>query len=128
MEFKLFHTNLNVLDLDRSIAFYKEAFGLNVVRTVEVGNGACVMAFLSDGVNKHTIELTWLRDRKEPYELGDNLFHIALTSANYEEGFELHKRMGCYHHGDPDTGRYFVADPDGYILEIFPFPPRPVTF
>ena len=118
MNFTFAHNNFNVLDLEKSLAFYREALGLEVVRRVE--KPGFVLAFLGDGTTSHRLELTWLKDRKEPYNLGDNEFHLAFTVADFEAAYEVHKKMGCICYENKGMGIYFIADPDGYWLEIVP--------
>ena len=65
-------------------------------------------------------ELTWLRDREEPYNLGDNEIHLAFTVDDMEKAMELHKEMDCVCYENPGMGIYFISDPDGYWLEIVP--------
>ena len=118
MKFTFAHNNFNVLDLEKSLAFYREALGLEVVRRVE--KPGFVLAFLGDGTTSHRLELTWLKDRKEPYNLGDNEFHLAFTVADFEAAYEVHKKMGCICYENKAMGIYFISDPDGYWLEIIP--------
>ena len=66
------------------------------------------------------MELTWLRDRTEPYDLGYNEFHLAFQADDYEAAYRLHKSMGCVCFENPGMGIYFIADPDGYWIEIVP--------
>lgn len=120
MHFTIDHNNLNVLDLDKSLAFYKEALGLIEVRRHEARDGSFVLVFLGDATTPHRIELTWLRDRREPYELGDNEIHLAFTTDDYRQAHELHQRMGCICYENEAMGIYFINDPDGYWLEILP--------
>ena len=77
------HNNINVFDLEKSVAFYKEALGLTEVRRHTAQDSSFTLVFLGDGVTTHRIELTWLRDRKEPYNLGDNEMHIAFSVDDY---------------------------------------------
>jgi len=120
MKFTIAHNNINVFDLDKSLAFYKEALGLEVTRKHEAPDGSFILAFLEDGTTPHKIELTWLRDRKEPYNLGDDESHIAFTADDYEAAYQLHKKMGCICYENIGMGLYFIEDPDGYWLEIVP--------
>ena len=120
MKFKFSHNNLNVLDLQKSLAFYKEALGLQEVRRKNAADGGFILAFLGDGATSHTLELTWLRDRKEKYNLGDNEIHLAFTVADYAAAHELHKKLGCICYENEAMGIYFIEDPDGYWLEILP--------
>ena len=62
MKFAFYHNNINVYDLDKSVAFYKEALGLTVSRTKEASDGSFKLVFLGDGVTEHLLELTWLID------------------------------------------------------------------
>lgn len=116
---KFDHFNINVLDLERSIAFYKQALGLTVCGQIEGPEGAFKIVYLNNEQSDFKLELTWLRDRKEPYNLGDNEFHICLrVPGNYEAVRAYHKEMGCVCYENHDMGLYFINDPDGYWLEI----------
>ena len=70
------HFNFNVLDLERSLAFYRQALELEVVEEKEAGDGSFKLVYLGDGETGFRLELTWLRDRTEPYELGEQEFHL----------------------------------------------------
>ena len=120
MKFVINHNNLNVLDLNKSIAFYQQALGLKEVRRKEASDGSFILVFLGDGQTPHSIELTWLRDRTEPYNLGENEFHIAFTVDDFAAAHALHSEMGCICYENKGMGIYFSADPDGYWLEVVP--------
>ena len=120
MGFLFAHNNFNVLELERSLAFYEKALGLKEVRRKLGPDGSFILVFLGDGTTPHTLELTWLRDRKEKYELGDNEFHLAFKADDYAAAHALHKEMGCICFENEEMGIYFIADPDGYWLEILP--------
>lgn len=120
MQFTFAHNNLNVLDLNRSLAFYSDALGLNEVRRKEASDGSFIIVFLSDGTTPHQLELTWLRDRSDAYNLGDNEFHLAFRIDDYDAAHQKHADMGCICFENPSMGIYFIADPDGYWLEIIP--------
>jgi len=120
MSFTFAHNNLNVFDLERSLAFYREAFGVTEKRRIEAPDGSFVIVFLSDGRVPHLLELTWMRERKEPYNLGDNEFHLAFVADDYAAAHAQHARMGCICYENPAMGIYFVNDPDGYWLEVLP--------
>lgn len=68
---KFNHFNFNVLDLDKSLAFYKEALGLEPVREKEASDGSFKLVYLGDGLTEFQLELTWLKDRDKPYDLGE---------------------------------------------------------
>ena len=118
MKSKILHTNINVLDLDRSLVFYEKALGLREAR--RISREGFTLVFLSDETGGHQIELTHLHDRKEPYNLGDNEFHIAFSVEDFNAAYKLHKEMNCICYENKDMGIYFIEDPDGYWLEIMP--------
>ena len=120
MNFTFNHNNLNVLDLEKSLDFYKKALGLEVVRKKEASDGSFILAFLSDKTSTQKLELTWLRDWDRPYNLGDNEFHLAFETDDFDAAFKYHKEMGCVCFENPDMGIYFISDPDGYWIEIIP--------
>ena len=106
---KFAHNNFNVLNLEKSMAFYEEALNLKEVRRVEKPDFTLV--YLGD--NGET-------PRKEPYNLGENEFHLAFVTDDYEALHEKHRKMGCICYENPMMGIYFINDPDGYWLEILP--------
>lgn len=115
------HFNINVLDLERSIAFYEKALGLHESHRKEAADGSFVLVYLADGVTEFLLELTWLRDRKEPYELGDNESHLCFrVSGDYDAVRRYHKEMGCVCFENEAMGLYFINDPDDYWIEILP--------
>lgn len=120
MNFRFDHNNFNVLDLKKSITFYEEALGLHETGRIDGPDGAFIIVYMGDGESKHSLELTWLRDRKEPYNLGDNEFHLAFTTPDMEAAHALHAKMGCICYENPEMGIYFITDPDNYWLEIVP--------
>ena len=120
MKFKFDHNNINVLDLEKSVSFYKEALGFEEVRRKEASDGSFILVFLGDGETNHKLELTWLRDWKEPYNLGDNEFHLAVKVDNFDAAYEHHKNMGCICYENKNMGIYFINDPDDYWIEIIP--------
>jgi len=120
MDFKISHTNINVYDLEKSLAFYKEALGLEVSRRRKADDGSFELTFLTDSSATYHIELTWLRDKDGPYDLGDNESHIAFVTDDYEAAHALHSEMGCICYENKAMGLYFIEDPDGYWLEILP--------
>ncbi len=119
--FTFAHYNFNVKDLDKSLAFYRDALGLTVARSKEAEDGSYKIVFLTDGKTDFRLELTWLRDwEKDGYDLGDNEMHLAFTAADYAAAHEQHAAMGCICYENEKMGIYFIEDPDGYWLEIVP--------
>ncbi len=120
MNFKMVHNNFNVSDLDRAKQFYSEALGLVVLREREAADGSFKLCFLGDGKSDWQLELTWLRDHPQKYDLGENEIHLCLCTDDYEAAHARHEEMGCICYENPGMGLYFIEDPDGYWLEIVP--------
>lgn len=115
------HFNINVRDLDKSIEFYNKSLGLREVKRKEAGDGSFILVYLSDGVTPFTLELTWLRDHTEAYELGENESHLCLrVEGDYDAIRAYHKSMGCVCFENHEMGLYFINDPDDYWIEILP--------
>lgn len=118
---KFDHFNINVLDLERSVAFYKKALGLMSCGEINGPEGAFKIIYLKNDESDFRLELTWLRDKKEPYELGDNESHLCLrVPGDYDAVRAFHKEMGCVCFENVDMGLYFIEDPDGYWIEVLP--------
>ena len=115
------HFNINVTDLNKSIEFYRKALGLKEVARKEAGNGSFILVYLTDGVTPFTLELTWLRDHTQAYELGENESHLCIrVEGDYDQIREYHREMGCISYENHDMGLYFINDPDDYWIEILP--------
>ncbi len=113
---KMVHNNYNVLNLEKSLKFYEEAFGLKVVRRVE--KEEFTLCFIANEYSDHEIELTELKGRTEPYDLGDNEIHLCFATDDFEASYKKHSDMGIICFENPEMGIYFVEDPDGYWLEV----------
>ena len=115
------HFNFNVLDMQRSLAFYKEALGLTPLREKRAADGSYWIVFLQDEAGSpFALELTELRDRKDPYDLGEGEFHLAFRAEDYAAAHEKHEQMGVICFENPKMGIYFIEDPAGYWIEIVP--------
>lgn len=118
---KFDHFNINVLNLEKSIAFYNKALGLTEHHRKEAADGSFVLVYLTDQQTGFLLELTWLRDREEAYELGDNESHLCFRVAGkYDEVHRYHKEMGWVCFENTEMGLYFINDPDDYWIEILP--------
>lgn len=118
--FSFNHFNFNVFDLERSLRFYDEALGLKPVREKNAADGSYRLVYLGDGKTDFTLELTWLRDRDTPYDLGEQEFHLAFVADDIEKAHAKHEALGCICFENPKMGIYFLEDPDGYWIEIIP--------
>ncbi len=120
MPFRMIHENYNVSDLGRSLEFYRQALGLAEVRRKEAADGSFIIVYLAADKGDFELELTWLRDHPQKYDLGECEFHLAFSPDDFEAAHELHRQMGCICYENPAMGIYFIQDPDGYWLEIVP--------
>ena len=118
--FQFNHFNFNILDLERSLKFYEEALDLKPGREKNASDGSYKLVFLGDGVTDFQLELTYLVDRTEPYDLGEQEFHLAFAVPDMEAAHARHEKMGCICFENPSMGIYFIEDPDGYWIEIIP--------
>ena len=118
MKFKMIHEIYNVSDLKRSIKFYNEALNLHEVRRKTTDD--FIIVYLSNDVSDFELELTWLKDHPQPYNLGECEFHLAFQAEDYEAAHKKHEEMGCICFENETMGIYFIVDPDGYWLEILP--------
>ena len=120
MKFTLDHFNINVLDLEKSLAFYDKALGLKEIRRKTADDKSFIIVFLGDGNQETKLELTWLAAMDRPYDLGDEEFHIAFKTDDFKGAHTLHKEMDCICYENKKMGIYFIKDPDGYWVEIIP--------
>ena len=118
MQFKMCHENYNVLNLEKSLAFYEKALGLKPMKRIDAEDSSFTIIYIGNETTDFLLELTWLRDRTEPYNLGDQEFHLAFYTDDFEAAHKLHEEMGCICYENPAMGIYFIQDPDGYWLEI----------
>lgn len=118
MGFAFNHFNFNVLDLERSKKFYHDALGLEPVSVNDQPD--FTICYLGDHRTGFRLELTWMKERKEPYDLGEIEYHLALTADDFEAAHRKHQEMGCICFENPAMGIYFIEDPDGYWIEILP--------
>lgn len=120
MNFTMIHENYNVSSLEASLAFYEKALGLKELRRKTAKDGSFIIVYIGNENTDFELELTWLRDHPQRYDLGECEFHLAFRADDYEAAHALHEQMGCICYENPSMGIYFIADPDGYWLEIVP--------
>lgn len=115
------HFNINVIDLEKSIAFYQEALGLSEHHRKVAEDGSFILVYMGDQQTGFLLELTWLRDRNEPYELGDNESHLCFkVDGDYDLVRAYHKEKGWVCFENHEMGLYFINDPDDYWIEVLP--------
>ena len=115
------HFNVNVTDLEKSIRFYETALGLHELKRKEAADGSFILVYLGDDHTSFRLELTWLRDHRQPYDLGENESHLCMrVEGDYDEVLAFHKEMVCVCYENEQMGLYFINDPDDYWIEILP--------
>jgi len=122
MKFKMIHENYNVSDLQASLDFYEKALGLTEARRKTAEDGSFIIVYVSNENTDFELELTWLKDHPQKYDIGEEEFHLAFYTDDFEAAHKLHEEMGCICFENHEMGLYFIKDPDGYWLEIVPRP------
>ena len=119
---KFDHFNINVTDLEKSLFFYEKALGLKEIKRKEAADGSFILVYLGDATGSNfLLELTWLRDHTNHYELGENESHLCIRIAGSCDQTRAYPReMGCICYENQEMGLYFVNDPDNYWIEILP--------
>ena len=120
MQFKMIHENFNVTDLEKAEAFYEKALGLKEKRRNAAPDGSFIIAYMGNENSDFELELTWLAEHPQKYDLGEEEFHLAFSVDDFNQAYELHKEMDCICFENPAMGIYFIQDPDGYWIEILP--------
>ncbi|MBR2673841.1 MAG: VOC family protein [Mogibacterium sp.] len=120
MKFKMVHENFNVTDIEKSLAFYEKALGLKERRRKTADDGSYIIVFIGNDEAEFELELTWLKDHPQKYDLGEEEFHLAFHTDDFDAAHRLHEEMDCIVFENHDMGIYFITDPDGYWLEIIP--------
>lgn len=121
---KLVHAMIRVLDEDRSVAFYREAFGLEPADRLDFDSFTLV--YLRNAENDVELELTVNKGTTEPYDPGNGYGHLAFVVDDLDAE---HARFGAAGFGprklvdfrkdDVLLARFFfVQDPDGYEIEV----------
>ena len=122
---RILHTMFRVVDLKKSIHFYTNVLGMNLIRQKDYPDGKFTLAFLGYGLESEesAIELTHNWDT-ENYDMGNAFGHIAIEVDDVykacktmkESGGEIIRDAGPMNSGT--TIIAFVKDPDGYEIEL----------
>ena len=118
---KFDHFNFNVTDIERSIEFYSNALNLQEDHRIEASDGSYIIVYMKDSSSNFLLELTWLKNHPERYDLGECEFHLCVrVSEDYARVRQFHKGLGVVCYENDEMGLYFIEDPDGYWIEILP--------
>lgn len=121
---KLIHSMIRVLDESRSLAFYEQAFGLHVADRLEFDSFTLI--YLSSPESDFELELTINKGRTDPYTIGDGYGHLAISvpdlAAEHARltaaGLSPRKLEDFAPGGTVIAKFFFIADPDGYQIEV----------
>lgn len=121
---KVIHTMIRVLDLDRSMRFYKDVLDMEETHRLDFPDFTLV--YLRNQESEFEIELTLNKGRNTPYTHGDGYGHIAVVVSDLEAlrghalalGYEPNP-VKEFKPGDELLARFFfIQDPDGYKIEV----------
>ena len=125
-KFRFMHTMIRVFDLDKSVGFYTQKLGMNLIKKTDYPDGEFTLAFLGYGEweNDTLIELTYNWERDDAYKIGEGFGHIALGVKDIykicdeleQNGVEIIRKPGVMKHGKMVIA--FIKDPDGYMIEL----------
>ena len=107
-------------DLQVAMDFYEKALGLTEIRRKTAEDGSFIIVYVGNEEADFELELTWLADHPQKYDIGEEEFHLAFHTDDFQAAHKLHEEMGCICFENHDMGIYFIQDPDGYWLEIIP--------
>ncbi len=121
---KAIHSMIRVLDEARSVAFYDQAFGLKVADRLDFESFTLV--YMSNAETGFELELTINKGRTEPYNLGDGYGHLAFSGEHVDAeharlndaGLAPRKLVDFAPGGTVIARFFFIADPDGYQIEV----------
>ena len=121
---KAIHSMIRVLEEQRSVEFYKTAFGLEVADRIDFDTFTLV--YLSNGESGFELELTINKGTTAPYELGNGYGHFAVSVEDIDAeharftqaGLNPRKLVDFQHEGQTLARFFFVQDPDGYEIEV----------
>ena len=121
---KVIHAMIRVLDLDKSLNFYRDALGLQAVHTLDFPD--FTLAYLRNPANDFELELTLNKGRTEPYTHGTGYGHVAVCVDDLDAEHARVKALGFavndvkeFKDGDRLIARFFfMQDPDGYKIEV----------
>ena len=125
-KFRLLHTMIRVLDMDKSINFYTNMLGMKLLRRKDFAGGRFTLAFVGygDEVSDTVVELTHNWDQTKPYEMGNAFGHLAIAVPDAyavcaeleKQGVSVPRPAGPMKGGDRVIA--FIDDPDGYKIEL----------
>ena len=93
MKFKMIHENYNVSDLQASLDFYEKALGLTEKRRKTAQDGSFIIVYVGNDNADFELELTWLKEHPQKYDIGEEEFHLAFRTDDYDAAHQLHEEI-----------------------------------
>jgi lactoylglutathione lyase len=125
-KFRLLHTMIRVMDMDKSVDFYTRHLGMTLLRRNDFEDGRFTLCFVGygDEESEAVVELTHNWDQEEPYDHGSAFGHLAIAVPDAyavceqleKEGVSVPRPAGPMKGGTRVIA--FVEDPDGYKIEL----------
>ncbi len=123
MSYKMIHTCIRVMDLEKSLQFYEEALGLTEGSRKDFPEKGFTLVYLRDGSSNFELELTYNYGQDKPYEIGNGYGHLAVETEDLRashakhqaKGYQITQLMGL---PGSEPAYYFITDPDGYRVEV----------
>ncbi|PZU86127.1 MAG: lactoylglutathione lyase [Shinella sp.] len=121
---KMIHSMIRVLEEARSVAFYEQAFGLQIAERLDFDTFTLV--YLSNAETEFELELTVNKGREEAYDLGNGYGHLAVSVTDLDAehkrltdlGLNPNKIVEFNRDGALFARFFFITDPDGYKIEV----------
>lgn len=121
---KTIHSMIRVLNEASSVAFYQQAFGLEIADRLDFATFTLI--YLRNAESEFEVELTVNKGRTEPYNLGDGYGHLAVVVDELDAEHARFKQLGLTirdivdfrNEGERVARFFFVEDPDGYKIEV----------
>ncbi|MCX7123041.1 MAG: lactoylglutathione lyase [Gammaproteobacteria bacterium] len=122
---RILHTMIRVTNLEKSIHFYTEILGMQLLRRQDYPEGRFTLAFVGfqPEAEGAVLELTYNWDMHE-YQLGNAFGHVAIAVPDVYKTCEQIRAMGGVIAREPGPMKHgstilaFVKDPDGYAIEL----------
>ncbi len=114
IKFTIDHFNINVLDLEKSLAFYNKALGLKKEKRKTADDGSYIIVFFRGWCHGQQTGIDLAPTAGKPYDLGDEEFHIAFRTPDFDAAYAHRQEMDCICYENKEMDIFFINDPGGY--------------
>jgi lactoylglutathione lyase len=121
---KMIHSMIRVLEEERSVTFYTQAFGLEIADRLDFETFTLI--YLSNPESEFELELTVNKGREDAYDLGNGYGHLAVSVSDLDREHQRLTDLGMNPGKIVEFNRdgallarfFFITDPDGYKIEV----------